>query len=90
MFIELFNFSVFSITGWGIDLDYCLVHRLETVYYFNVELVILNGLPWKQTDSILLFLPLHPSTAFWTLVDYDGYCISSKGFFSPVGGVMVI
>jgi len=23
VFIELFNFSFFSITGWGIDLDYC-------------------------------------------------------------------
>ena len=22
-FIELFNFSFLSITGWGIDLDYC-------------------------------------------------------------------
>ena len=22
-FIELFNFSFFSVTGWGIDLDYC-------------------------------------------------------------------
>ena len=23
VFIEPFNFSFFSITGWGIDLDYC-------------------------------------------------------------------
>ena len=23
VFIELFNFSFFSITGWDIDLDYC-------------------------------------------------------------------
>ena len=29
--------------------------------------VILNGLPWKQTEIILLFLRLHPSIAFWTL-----------------------
>jgi len=29
---------------------------------------------------LLSFLRLHPSTAFWTLVDYDGYSISSKGF----------
>ena len=28
--------------------------------------VILNGLPWKQTEIILLFLRLHPSTAFQT------------------------
>ena len=30
--------------------------------------VILNGLPWKQTEIILSFLRLHPSTAFWTLL----------------------
>ena len=23
VFIEPFNFSFFSVTGWGIDLDYC-------------------------------------------------------------------
>ena len=30
--------------------------------------VILNGLPWKQTEIILPFLRLHPSTAFRTLL----------------------
>ena len=40
-------------SAWGIDLDYC-------------DTVILNGLPWKQTDIILSFLKLHASTAFWT------------------------
>ena len=30
--------------------------------------VILNSLPWKQTEIILSFLRLHPSTAFWTLL----------------------
>ena len=29
---------------------------------------MLNGLPWKQTEIILSFLRLHPSTAFWTLL----------------------
>ena len=29
--------------------------------------VILNGLPWKQTEIILSFLRLHPSSAFWIL-----------------------
>ena len=42
--------------------------------------MILNGLPWKRTETILSFLRLHPSSAFWTLVDYDGYSISSRGF----------
>ena len=53
--------------------------------------MILNGLPWKQTEITLLFLRLHPSTAFWTLsVDYDGYSISSKGFLPTVVDIMVI
>ena len=29
---------------------------------------MLNGLPWKQINTILLLLRLHPSTAFWTLL----------------------
>ena len=31
-------------------------------------IVILNGLPWKRTETILLFLRLHPSAAFQTLL----------------------
>ena len=50
---------------------------------------LLNGLPWKWTEMIL-FLRLHPSTAFWTLVDYEGYSISSKGFLPTVVDIMVI
>ena len=33
-------------------------------------------------------LRLHPSTALRTLVDYDGYCVSSKGFL-PTVDIMV-
>ena len=51
--------------------------------------VILNGLPWKQTEFILSFLKMHPSTAFRTLVDYDGCSISSKGFLPSVVAIMV-
>ena len=52
--------------------------------------VILNGLPWKQTEIILSFLRLHPTTEFRTLVDHDGYSISSKGFLATVVDIMVI
>ena len=31
-----------------------------------------------------------PSTAFLTLVDYEGYSISSKGFLTSVVDIMVI
>ena len=51
--------------------------------------MILNGLPRKQTEIILLFLKLDPSIAFWTLVYYDGYSISSKGFLPTVVDIMV-
>ena len=52
--------------------------------------MMLNRLPWKQTEIILSFLRLHPSTAFQTLVDSEGYSISSKGFLSTVVYIMVI
>ena len=52
--------------------------------------MILNGLPWKRTEIILSFLRLHPSTAFQTLVDHDGYSISSKGFLPILVDIMVI
>ena len=46
--------------------------------------MILNGLPWKQTGIILSLLRLYPSTAFQTLVDYEGYSVSSKRFSPTV------
>ena len=52
--------------------------------------MILNGLPWKPSEIILSFLRLHPSTALQTLVDYDGYSISSEGFLPTVVDIMVI
>ena len=41
---------------------------------------MLNGLPWKQTEIILLFLKLYPSTVFQALIffDYEGYY---EGYF---------
>ena len=49
-------------------------------YWSGHRLELHDGLPWKQREIILSFLRLHPSTAFRTLVDSDGYSISSKGF----------
>ena len=73
VFVERFNFSFLSITGWDIDLDYC------DIEWFALE-----------TEIILSFMRLHPSTAFRTLVDHDGYSISSKGFLPAVVDIMVI
>ena len=38
---------------------------VETLTWITV---MLTGLPWKRTEIILLFLRLHPSTAFHTLL----------------------
>ena len=46
--------SFFSITGRGTDLD-----------YRDIEWFVL---PWKQTEIILSFWRLHPSTEFQTLL----------------------
>ena len=51
--------------------------------------MILNGLPWKRTEITLSLLRLHPSTAFQTLLDYDGYSISSKGFLPTVVDIIL-
>ena len=51
---------------------------------------MLSGLPWKQTEVILSFLRLHPSTASQTLVDYEGYSISSKGLLLTGVGINIM
>ena len=58
----------------GIDLDY-----RDTEWF-----------PFKQTEIILSFLRLHPSTTFRSLVDYDGCSISSKGLLPTRVDIMVI
>ena len=80
VFIEPFNFSFFSITGQGIDLDYC------DTKWFTLE----------KSRGHLLFWRLHLSSAFWTLLltmmatpflEVLGY---SKGFLPTVVDIMVI
>ena len=75
VFIELFNFSFFSITGQGIDLDYCDIEcfALET----NRDHSVISKIASKYCISD-------------SLVDYDGYSISSKGFLPTVVDIMVI
>ena len=75
MFIEPFSFSFLSITGWGIDLDYC----------------VLNVLPWKRTEIILSFFETASKQCISdSVVDYDGCSVSSKGFFPTVIDIMFI
>ena len=69
-----FNFSFSCICGWGIDLDYC------DIEWFTLEM--------DRVPSVIL--RLHLSTAFWTLVDYEGYSISSMGCFPTVVDIIII
>ena len=75
MFIEPFNFSFFSITGWGIDLDYCDIER------FALE---------TNRDHSVIFEIASKYCILDSFVDYDGYSISSKGFLPSVVDIMVI
>ena len=74
-FIEQFSFSFFSIAGQGTDLDY---HDIE---WFAIE---------TNRDHSVIF-EMHPKYCISdSLVDSDGYSISSKGFLLTVVDIMII
>ena len=68
-FIESFNFSFFSISGWDIDLDYC-----------NIEWFILE----MNRNYSVIFETASKYCISDCFVDYDGYSISSKWFLPTV------
>ena len=74
VFIEPFNFSCFSITGWGIDLDYC-----------NVEWFALE----TNSDHSVIFETASKYCISDSFVDHDGYSISSEGFLPTVVDVHI-
>ena len=51
---------------------------------------MLNDLPWKLTEIILSFLRLLKYCILDSVVDYEDYSISSKGFLPTVVDMMVI
>ena len=73
--VELFNFSFFSITSWGIDVDYC------DIEWFALE---------TNRDHSVIFEIASKYCISDSFVDYDCYSISSKGFFLTVVDTMVI
>ena len=73
--MEPFNFSFFSITGWGIDLD-----------YYNIEWFALE----LNRDHSVVFEVASKYCISESFVDYEGYSISSKGFLLTVVDIMVI
>ena len=72
---RLFNFSFFSVTGWGIGLDYC------DIEWFALEM---------NRDHSVVFETAPNYCILDSFVNYDGYSISSKGFLSTVVDIMVI
>ena len=73
--IEPYNFSFFSITGQGIDLDYC------DIAWFALEM---------NRDHSVVFEIASKYCISDSFVDHDGYPISSKGFLPTVVDIMVI
>ena len=70
-----FNFSFFSVTGWGIDLDNCDIERFALETNRDHSLVFEIASKYCISDSS---------------VDRNGYSISSKGFLPAVVDIMVI
>ena len=64
-----------SVTGWGIDLDYC------DTEWFALEM---------NRDHSVVFETASKYCISDSFVDHDGYSISSKGFLPTVVDIMVI
>ena len=60
--------SFFSLTGWGIDLDYC------DIEWFALEM---------NRDNPVIFEIASKYCISDSFFDHDGYSISSEGFLGP-------
>ena len=67
VFTEPLHFIFFSISGWGLDLDYCDVEQ------FALE---------TNQDHFVVFGTEATYCISYSFTDYDGYSISSKGFLT--------
>ena len=67
--------QLFSFFSWGIDLDY------HDIVWFALE---------TNQDHSVVFEIASKCCISDSLVDYDGYSISSKGFLPTVVDIMVI
>ena len=75
VFIELFNFSFFSVTGRDIGSDY------RDIEWFALKM---------NRDHSVIFEIASKYCISDSFVDHDGYSISSEGFLPPVVDIMVI
>ena len=71
----------------GIEPVSRIAGRRFTVWATREATVILNGLEMNRDHSVVL--KLGPNTALGTLINCEGYSISSKGFFLAVVDIMV-
>ena len=69
------RFSFFSITGWGIDLDYC------DTEWFALEM---------NRDHSVIFEIAPKYCISDSFVEYESYSISAKRFLSMVVNTMVL
>ena len=68
-------FSFFSLTVWGIDLDY------SDIEWYALEM---------NRDHSVIFEIAPKNCISDSFVDYKGYSISSKGFLPTIVDIMVI
>ena len=73
VFIEPFNYSFFSVTGWDIDLDNC------DTEWFALE---------TNRDHSVIFEIASKYCISDSFVDHDGSSISSKGSFPGILGFL--
>ena len=73
--IEPFSFSFFSITGWGMDLDY------RGIEWFALEM---------NRENSVIFEIASKDCILDSFVDHYDYSIFSKGFLPTVVNIMVI
>ena len=73
--MESFNFSFFSISGSGIDLDYCDIEWLTVKRNRDLSVIFEIALKHCISDSF---------------VDYEVYFISSKRFLPTEVDIVVI
>ena len=67
-----------------------LLHEIMVIYGPNQGQSIGAVIIPAFLSVMLSLLRLHPGTEYQTLVDYDGYSISSKVFLPTVVDIMVI
>ena len=69
------SFSFFSVTVWGIDLDYC------DIEWFALE---------TNRDHSVIFEIASKCCISDSFVDHDGYSIFLEGFLPTVADIMII